>query len=123
MCQVLVSGKMYKKYKIEVYKNIYLSASHQNVRILVDGGLDLLPNGVFRALEVLTHVAGVVHEGEEVVVDPNQLEVLALHVRHLHVVGGWADVFQLFTFIKWVKTSILNYLPVKMSRATMWTLA
>ena len=103
MCQVLVSGKMYKKYKIEVYKNIYLSASHQNVRILVDGGLDLLPNGVFRALEVLTHVAGVVHEGEEVVVDPNQLEVLALHVRHLHVVGGWADVFQLFTFIKWIK--------------------
>ena len=80
---------------------------------------------------LLPHISSVIHEGEEVIVDSNQLEVLALHIWHLHVVGGRADVFQLFTFIKWYRTTEVilkkdkNYknLPVKMSRATMWTLA
>ena len=44
------------------------------------------------------HISRVIHEGEEVIIDPNQLVVLALHIRHLHVVGGRANVLQLFAW-------------------------
>ena len=47
---------------------------------------------------LLPHISSVIHEGKEVIVDPNQLVVLALHIRHLHVVGGRADVLQLFAW-------------------------
>ena len=83
---------------------IICECADQNVGILFHGSLDLISNGIFRALEIFAHVASVVHEGEEVVVDTDQLEVLAFHIRHLHVVGGRADVFQLFTFIRWFNT-------------------
>jgi len=69
--------------------------THQNIHILLDGVPDLVADGVLGALQVVPGLAGVVHQGEELVVEPDQLEVLALHVGHLHVVGGGADVLQL----------------------------
>ena len=72
------------------------SSTYQNVNFICNGFFDLITNGVFRALEVVPRVAGVVHEGEEPVLHPDQHEVLAHHIRHLHVVRGGADVLQLF---------------------------
>ena len=69
--------------------------THQNISFLLDGGLDFITNSVLRALEVIPGVAVVVHEGEEVVVHPDELEVLALHIGHFHVVCGGADVLKL----------------------------
>jgi len=69
--------------------------SDQNISFLIDGIPDLLAHSVLRALEVIPGVAVVVHEGEEVVVHPDELEVLALHVGHFHVVCGGADVLKL----------------------------
>ena len=67
------------------------------------------------------HISRVIHEGEEVIIDPNQLVVLALHIRHLHVVGGRADVLKLFAWksIAYIFSSHILVSPVKMSRATM----
>ena len=70
-------------------------STHQNISFLIDGIPDLLAHSVLRALEVIPGVAVVVHEGEEVVVHPDELEVLALHVGHFHVVCGGADVLKL----------------------------
>jgi hypothetical protein len=69
--------------------------SDQNISFLIDGIPDLLAHSVLGALEVIPGVAVVVHEGEEVVVHPDELEVLALHVGHFHVVCGGADVLKL----------------------------
>ena len=70
-------------------------STHQNISFLIDGIPDLLAHSVLGALEVIPGVAVVVHEGEEVVVHPDELEVLALHVGHFHVVCGGADVLKL----------------------------
>ena len=72
--------------------NLMFSATYQNVNFICNGFSDLITNGVFGALEVVPGVPGVIHEGEEVVLHPNQHVVLAHHIRHLHVVRGGADV-------------------------------
>ena len=72
-----------------------LLKTHQNINFLLDGILDLITDSVLGALEVIPGVTVVVHEGEEVVVHPDELEVLALHVGHFHIVCGGADVLQL----------------------------
>ena len=69
--------------------------THQNINFLLDGILDLITDSVLGALEVIPGVTVVVHEGEEVVVEADQLEVLALHIGHFHVVCGGADVLKL----------------------------
>ena len=71
-------------------------STYQNVNFICNGFFDLITNGVFWALEVIPGFAGVVHEGEEAVLHPDQHVVLAHHIRHLHVVRGGADVLQLF---------------------------
>jgi len=70
--------------------------SDQDIGFVGDGSSDLLTNVILWALKVLPSVTGVVHHGKVVVVHANELVVLALHVGHFHVVGGWADVFKLF---------------------------
>ena len=72
------------------------SSTYQNVNFICNGFFDLITNGVFWALEVIPGFAGVVHEGEEAVLHPDQHVVLAHHIGHLHVVRGGADVLQLF---------------------------
>ena len=72
------------------------NSTYQNVNFICNGFFDLITNGVFWALEVIPGFAGVVHEGEEAVLHPDQHVVLAHHIRHLHVVRGGADVLQLF---------------------------
>ena len=72
------------------------SSAYQNVNFICNGFFDLITNGVFWTLEVIPRFAGVVHEGEEAIVHSDQHEVLAHHIRHLHVVRGWTDVLQLF---------------------------
>ena len=69
--------------------------TYQNVNFVCYGFSDLITNRVFWTLEVVPGVPGVVHEGEEVILHPDQLEVLALHVRHLHVVGRGTDILKL----------------------------
>ena len=71
-------------------------STYQNVNFICNGFFDLITNGVFWALEVIPGFAGVVHEGEEAVLHPDQHVVLAHHIGHLHVVRGGADVLQLF---------------------------
>jgi len=71
-------------------------ASHQNILLLVDSRLNLFTDIVFGALKVVPGLAVVIHEGEETIVHADQLVVFALHVGHLHVVGGGADVLKLF---------------------------
>jgi len=68
--------------------------SDQDIGFVGDGSSDLLTNVILWALKVLPSVTGVVHHGKVVVVHANELVVLALHVGHFHVVGGWADVFK-----------------------------
>lgn len=48
-------------------------------------------------LQVISGVAGVIHQGQEAVVNVEQLEVPTFDVRHLHVVGGWANIFELLS--------------------------
>ena len=72
------------------------NSTYQNVNFICNGFFDLITNGVFWALEVIPGFAGVVHEGEEAVLHPDQHVVLAHHIGHLHVVRGGADVLQLF---------------------------
>jgi len=71
--------------------------SDQDIGFVGDGSSDLLTNVILWALKVLPSVTGVVHHGKVVVVHANELVVLALHVGHFHVVGGWADVFKFLT--------------------------
>jgi len=71
--------------------------SDQDVGFIVNGVTDLITNIIVRALKVLPGVTAVVHHGEEVVLHADELVVLALHVGHFHVVGGWADVFKFLT--------------------------
>ena len=71
--------------------------THQNISFLLDGALDLITDSVLGALEVVPGVTVVVHEGEEVVVQPDQLEVLALHIGNFHVVCGGTDILKLLT--------------------------
>jgi len=68
--------------------------SDQDVSFIVNGVTDLITNIIVRALKVLPGVTAVVHHGEEVVLHADELVVLALHVGHFHVVGGWADIFK-----------------------------
>ena len=72
--------------------------SDQNISFLLDGGLDFITNSVLRALEVIPGVTVVVHEGEEVIVHPDQLEVLALHIGDFHVVCGGTDILKLLAY-------------------------
>ena len=78
--------------------------THQNISFLLNGGLDFITDSVLGALEVIPGVAVVVHEGEEVVIQPNQLEVLALHIGDFHVVCGGTDILKLLAY----KESIEN---------------
>ena len=71
--------------------------THQNISFLLDGALDLITDSVLGALEVVPGVTVVVHEGEEVVIQPDQLEVLALHIGNFHVVCGGTDILKLLT--------------------------
>ena len=70
-------------------------STHQNISFLLDGALDLITDSVLGALEVIPGVTVVVHEGEEVVVEADQLEVLALHIGDFHVVCGGTDILKL----------------------------
>ena len=72
--------------------------THQNISFLLNGGLDFITNGILGALEVIPGVAVVVHQGEEVVIQPDQLEVLALHIGNFHVVCGGTDILKLLTY-------------------------
>jgi len=72
-------------------------ASDQNISFLLNGGLDFITDSVLGALEVIPGVTVVVHEGEEVVIQPNQLEVLALHIGNFHVVCGGTDILKLLS--------------------------
>ena len=80
---------------MSVFVMMMFSSAYQNVNFICNGFFDLITNGVFWTLEVIPRFAGVVHEGEEAIVHPDQHEVLAHHIRHLHVVCGGADVLQL----------------------------
>ena len=71
--------------------------THQNINFLLDGILDLITDSVLGALEVIPGVTVVVHEGEEVVIQPDQLEVLALHIGNFHVVCGGTDILKLLS--------------------------
>ena len=70
-------------------------AGHEQVGLGLDGVLDLLAHVGVGALKVLPGLAGVVHQGEEVVLQPDQLEVLAGDVGHLHVVSGGGELLKL----------------------------
>ena len=72
--------------------------THQNISFLLDGALDLITDSVLGALEVIPGVAVVVHEGEEVVVEADQLEILALHIGDFHVVCGGTDILKLLAY-------------------------
>ena len=97
-------------------------STHQNISFLLDGALDLITDSVLGALEVIPGVAVVVHEGEEVVVEADQLEVLALHIGDFHVVCGGTDILKLLAYKESIeKTNVEEeekFSPVKMSRAT-----
>ena len=96
--------------------------THQNISFLLNGGLDFITDSVLGALEVIPGVTVVVHEGEEVVIQPNQLEVLALHIGDFHVVCGGTDILKLLACKESIEKTKLEeeekFSPVKMSRAT-----
>jgi len=71
--------------------------SDQNISFLLDGGLDFITDSILGALEVIPGVTVVVHEGEEVVIEADQLEVLALHIGDFHVVCGGTDILKLLS--------------------------
>ena len=80
--------------------------THQNISFLLDGALDLITDSVLGALEVIPGVAVVVHEGEEVVVEADQLEVLALHIGDFHVVCGGTDILKLLSCKQNIKSCL-----------------
>ena len=82
--------------------------THQNINFLLDGVLDFFTDSVLGALEVVPGVAGVVHEGEEVVFEPDQLEVLALHIGDFHVVCGGTDILKLLAYKESIKEQVLG---------------
>ena len=83
-------------------------STHQNISFLIDGIPDLLAHGVLGALEVIPGVAVVVHEGEEVVVHPDELEVLALHIGNFHVVCGGTDILKLLACKKTLDSKLMK---------------
>ena len=83
-----------------------LLKTHQNINFLLDGILDLITDSVLGALEVIPGVTVVVHEGEEVVIQPDQLEVLALHIGNFHVVCGGTDILKLLSCKQNIKSCL-----------------
>ena len=62
--------------------------------------MELLVEGLLRAvhklrLKVVGKQKSVIHQREDVILYPNQLEVLALHVGHFHVMGGRGELLKL----------------------------
>jgi len=57
-----------------------------------DGGLDLLSDVAIRDLQVVTGVAGVVHQGQVAIIDVQELVVPPGDVGHVHVMCGRADI-------------------------------
>jgi len=69
----------------------------EDVPSLGDCCLDFSTELTIGGLEVVAGGASVVHQGEEAIVgNVQELEIAALDVRDVHVVGGWADIFVLF---------------------------
>jgi len=68
----------------------------EDVAAFRDGSLDFGADVTVGQLEVVPGSAGVVHKREEAVIrNVQELEVHALDVGHVHVVGRWADIFVL----------------------------
>lgn len=65
------------------------------VLALVEVGLDLVTNLALRHLDIVLGVTVSGHQGQETVVDVQQLVVLSGDVWHLHVVGRWRQILQL----------------------------
>merc|ERR1719495_1409647 len=68
--------------------------SHNDLLVFLNSAFNLLPYCILWAFQILPHLASIVHEGQEVVIDSDQLIVFALHIWHLHVVSGGADILQ-----------------------------
>lgn len=69
--------------------------SDEKVLALVEFGLELVTELVLWELDVVLGVTIVGHQGEETVVDVDELVFRTGHVRHVHVVGGWGEVLVL----------------------------
>jgi hypothetical protein len=111
-------------------RNIDNTLEHTGILALVGEELvDLVTSIAIRNLDVVLGGAVVRHEGQEAVVGDVQLfpvsaSILILHLS-MYILTSWYSRRETFgTSMLWVdgdKSS--NFLPVKMSMATMWTLA
>lgn len=69
-------------------------STHQQLFAAVEVAAQLSAKVSVGYLKVLAQVAVVCHQGQVAVVgDVCELVVFALHVGHVHVVGGGADIF------------------------------
>lgn len=98
--------------------------------LVVEELLNLLANLVVGDLDVVLHVAVLSHEGEETVVGDVELSSLVSETRpstflQQAILTSWNSRRETFgTSMLWVDgDSSSSFLPVKMSMATMWTLA
>ena len=106
--------------------------TYQDISFVGDGSSDFVSDitSLIGTLEVISGVSVIVHQGKEIVFHTDKLVVFALDIRHFHVVGGWTNILKLlscerrklpiFTIVWGLNT---EQLPVKISRATKWTLA
>lgn len=67
------------------------------VLTVVELGLDLVTQVTIWDLDIVLGVTVVGHQGQETVIDVQQLELGSLDVWNLHVVGRWRQVLQLLT--------------------------
>ena len=70
--------------------------AYQDISFIGDGvshflAYILILGGTF---QIISGVAGVVHQGEEVIIHSNQLVVFALDIRHFHVVSRGTDILK-----------------------------
>jgi len=74
-------------------------SKNDNIGILLLSGeqlLNLISNLSIRDLDIVLGLAIIRHQGKETVIrNIEQLVFLAGNVRHIHVVGGWAEFFEL----------------------------
>ena len=70
--------------------------THQDIKFVIDGISDFFSDIIIisRTLQIISCIAGVVHQGEKIIIHSNQLVIFALDIRHFHIVGGGADILK-----------------------------
>ena len=127
--------------------NIFCFDSYNDLLVFLDGAFNLLPYCILWAFQILPswsrwikivmmdptpitisdfivfdqsyrpHVASIIHEGQEVIIDSDQLIVFALHIWHLYqdfFIFAYLSKIYINTSMLWVEGQISsNFLPAQ----------